>query len=137
MYTGAPKAARITDIKIDTSVIKGEIAFDVAVEGLTPGAAFSIQTQITDNGRTVHEGAKHRCTAANLKDGRITITEAWKLEKLWDTHTPHNLLSASISLYGSSGLLDRAIPIRFGLRVRHWQRLLPERNSHLPLCRTN
>ncbi len=113
---GEPRSARITDIKIDTSVSTGQISFDVAVDGLTPGAAYTIQPQISDAGRIVHEGTLHRLTAAGLKDGRITVTEAWKPDKLWDTHTPQNQYTATLSLMGSSGLMDRAIPVRFGYR---------------------
>jgi beta-galactosidase/beta-glucuronidase len=111
-----PKAARITDIKIVTSVSKGEISLSVAVEGLAAGAAYSIQPQITDNGRNVHEGAKHRFTASDLKGGRISITEVWKPDKLWDTHTPQNQFSAVVSLSSQSGLIDRTVPVRFGYR---------------------
>src|SRR5262245_66187214 len=70
-------------------------------------------------------------TAGDLKDGRFSVTHAWRPEKLWDIHTPENMLDVQVSLVeagsekrGEAGnsrtvsgkLLDVAYPVRFGFR---------------------
>jgi beta-galactosidase len=115
--TGAPAEARISDVKVDTSVRKGEIAFDVALESLAADLAYVLRARIRENGNTVHEFASKPFKATDLKGGRTTIVEKWKPEKLWDTHTPQNMLDADVSLEEAGGtLLDSWPPLHFGFR---------------------
>ncbi len=114
--TSLPKSARITDLKISTFVIRGEIEFDVALESLEPGVTYSIQPRVTEANKVVHQGVARSFTATDLKNGRIMVTEAWKAEKLWDIHTPQNQYSAELLLAAPSGLIDHTQPVRFGYR---------------------
>ncbi|MCY3022818.1 MAG: hypothetical protein NTW87_27885 [Planctomycetota bacterium] len=114
---GTPAAARIADVKVATSVRKGEIALDVALQGLAADAQYALRAQVTENGRAVREFTGKAFKGADLKDGRIAFAEAWKPEKLWDVHTPQNAHLISVSLLEAGGkALDTALPVRFGFR---------------------
>ena len=71
-----PPAARIADVKVDTSVRKGQITFDAALRGprrrrpRTPSAPGSRGTAAP-----VTEFTSQAFTADDLKDGRFTFTE--------------------------------------------------------------
>jgi hypothetical protein len=115
--TATPDAARVADVKIDTSVRKGEITVDAALEDLAPDASFVLQVKIEQDGRTVCQFEKKAFKASDLKHGRIAVTQKWKPEKLWDIHTPQNRLTARVSLVDSaSKLLDDYYPVCFGYR---------------------
>ena len=114
--TSLPAGPCVTDVKVDTSVSRGEITFDIALIGLDPNVTYSVQPHITDKDRSIHEGKPHSFTAADVKNDRISVTEAWKPDKLWDIHTPQNQFSAAVSLSTSAGLIDRTQPVRFGYR---------------------
>jgi beta-galactosidase len=114
---GTPSAARITDVKVDPSVRKSEITFDTGVQDLAAGAQYAIQSVITEKGKKVAEFTSKPFTAADVKNGRIKVTEKWKAEKLWDIHTPQNTYEASVSLVAADKkVLDEAIAVRFGFR---------------------
>jgi beta-galactosidase len=116
---GMPSAARLADVKVDTSVRKGDITFNSALEGLAADVAYALRIKIGENGRAVHEFTSKEFKAADLNEGRIAVTEKWKPEKLWDIHTPQNLLSAEVSLVEAGSkdkLLDAYHPVRFGFR---------------------
>ena len=108
----SPKGPRIADVKIDTSVRKEQITFDVAAEDLVAGTQYTLRAQITDGQRRVGE-----FTSKAIKAGLIEFTGKWKPKKLWDIHTPNNKYTASLSLIDAKGkLLDTALPVRFGFR---------------------
>ncbi|MCX5670883.1 MAG: hypothetical protein NTU94_06130 [Planctomycetota bacterium] len=112
-----PAGARIADVKVDTSVRKGEITFDAALQGLAAEGRYALRARITDNGRSVGEFTGKPFRGGDLKDGRIAFTEKWKPEKLWDLHTPQNAYHANLSLLEAGGkVLDAASPVRFGFR---------------------
>lgn len=113
---GETRAARISDVKIDTSVTRGEIAFDAALEGLVAGATYSLQAHITDKDQSVHESPIVRFTSSDLKRGRIRLREKWIPRKLWDLNTPLNQFSAALTLSREGALQDRSLPVRFGFR---------------------
>ncbi len=72
---------------------------------------------ITEKGKKVAEFTSKPFTAADLKDGRIKVTEKWKAEKLWDIHTPQNTYEAAVSLLAADKkVLDAAAAVRFGFR---------------------
>jgi beta-galactosidase len=115
--TGTPSAARATDVKIDTSVRKSEITVSAALDGLAADAPHTLRVRITQDGRTVREFTSRAFRAGDLKGGRVAVTEKWKPEKLWDIHTPQNVLTAEVSLQDADGkLLDAYLPVRFGFR---------------------
>jgi hypothetical protein len=114
---GAPKGARITGVKVDTSVRKWEITFHAALDQLQPGEKYTLKAVISDGGRTVKEFTSEPFTAAELANGRESFTTAWKPEKLWDIHTPRNMYSVQVSLNDAAGkVLDVFTPERFGFR---------------------
>jgi beta-galactosidase/beta-glucuronidase len=114
---GTPQGARISDVKVDTSVRKWEISFEAALQDLVADGQYALRAQVTDNGRSAGEFTSKAFKGADLKDGRIAFTEKWKPEKLWDTNTPQNMYQVSLSLVDSGGkVVDTALPTRFGFR---------------------
>ncbi len=114
---GAPSGARIADVKVDPSVRNQTIAFDTGLQDLAPGVQYVLHAVITEKGKKVAEFTSKPFAAAEVKDGRIKVTEKWKAEKLWDIHTPQNTYEAAVSLLAADNkVLDAAIPVRFGFR---------------------
>ncbi len=112
-----PPAARVSDVKVDTSVRKGEVTLSAALEGLAPDVPYALRVQILADGRSVREFTSKAFRAGNLEEGRIAVTEKWRPEKLWDLHTPQNTFHAQVSLVETGGkLLDAFHPVRFGFR---------------------
>jgi beta-galactosidase len=69
-----PAGPRISDVKIDTSVRKGEISCDVAFAGLAGGAEYALEARIRDGSREVAKFTSIKFKAGGLKDGRVTLT---------------------------------------------------------------
>ena len=112
-----PSAAHIADVKVDPSVRKADITFDTALKDLAAGTQYALQSVITEKGKKVAEFTSKPFTAADLKNGRIKVTEKWKADKLWDIHTPQNTYEVAISLVGADKqVLDTAAAVRFGFR---------------------
>jgi hypothetical protein len=112
-----PQAARIGDVKVNTSVRKWEITLDTALDGLQANTAYRLQARITDGGRTVKELASAPFGAADLARGRFSFTDKWQPEKLWDVHTPQNTYEVQVQLTDAGGrVLDTFYPVRFGFR---------------------
>src|SRR5262249_43456675 len=112
-----PSAARVRDVKVDTSVRKGEVTFSAALEGLAGDGRYALRVKLRENGHDVREFASKPFRAGDLQGGRIALTERWKPEKLWDLHTPRNTFTAEVTLVGATGkLLDACYPVRFGFR---------------------
>jgi beta-galactosidase/beta-glucuronidase len=112
-----PAGPRITDVKVDTSVRRWQITFDAALAELDEKARYVLRAQIRDGSRQVEEFTSRSFAASDLKNGRILLTEHWRPEKLWDTHTPQNQYDLSLSLLDAGGRpLDTALPVRFGFR---------------------
>lgn len=109
-------AARIADVKVDTSVRNSEFALNVALAGLAPNTTYSLKVVVRDGGRVVREFAGNPFRAADLKAGRITIADMWKPEKLWDIHTPQHVHEATVSLVAADQVIDTHFPVRFGFR---------------------
>jgi hypothetical protein len=111
-----PAGPRLTDLKIDTSVRKGEITFAAALEGLA-GGPFALRVRIEEDGRTLREVTSKPFKEGDLKGGRLTVTEKWRPAKLWDVHTPQNTLTARVELMeGADKVRDALPPVRFGFR---------------------
>ena len=115
---GAPRGARIVDVRVETSVRRGEISFDAALEGLTPRVSYVLRATITAPGGSVVRRVTGRpFQVKDLKNGRITFAGKWMPTQLWDLNTPGNTLTAQIALLNASGkALDVGLPIRFGFR---------------------
>ena len=131
---GAPAGPRIADVKISTSVRKGEITFDTALQGLTADATYVLRSLITDKGNKVVELTSKPFQARDLTDGRIAATEKWKPDKLWDTIAPQNQYDVSVSLREDRGkVLDTrpARPLRLPRVLDRRPRFLPQRHPYL------
>jgi hypothetical protein len=114
---GTPRAARVTDVKLDTSVRKGEITVSAALDGLTKDAEYTLRVKIVQDGRAARVFTSKAFKAGDLKGSRVAVTERWKPDKLWDIHTPQNTLTAEVSLIDAAGKLQDAYhPVRFGFR---------------------
>ncbi len=114
---GMPPGPRVTDVKVETSVRNWQITFDCALDALDSGAHYVLRGQINDGEHQVAEFTSVSFTHHEMANGRIRSTHAWHPEKLWDTHTPGNQYSLSLSLLDSAGkVLDTALPVRFGFR---------------------
>jgi beta-galactosidase len=112
-----PSGPHIADVRADTSVRKQEIALDAAVEGLAPDAHCVFRARIMKDGRSVKEFTSPTFQASELEEGRITFTEKWMPEKLWDIHTPQNQYDLEVSLVDAGGkILDTGWTTRFGFR---------------------
>jgi beta-galactosidase len=118
VYLGSmASTARITDVKIDPSVRKGEITFAAAVTGLARDGQYRLRVKVREKDRLLREFTSKPFRSGDLKEGRIDFTEKWKPGKLWDIHTPQNMLTAEVSLEQAGGkVLDTCYPIRFGFR---------------------
>src|SRR5262249_3645332 len=113
--TSRPAGPRIADVKVDTSVRKGEVTFTVALEGIA-AKAYLLRVAVRADGQTVRT-LQQAFTARDLQGGRVAITTPWKPAKLWDVHTPGNRYSAQVALLDpADDLLDAWYPVRFGFR---------------------
>jgi beta-galactosidase len=112
-----PAAARLGEVKVDTSVRRGEITIHAAVRGLAAGGRHRLRARVAEGGRTVRVFTSRPFAATDLAKGRFTFTEKWLPEKLWDIHRPQHQYTLDLSLLDARGtVLDAALPVRFGYR---------------------
>ncbi|MBM4031012.1 MAG: hypothetical protein FJ291_04415 [Planctomycetes bacterium] len=130
VFLAATPTERIGDVRVDTSVRKGEVSFQARLNGLDGAKSYALRAvcsagfspsepRIRPEGRTTNafEFISKPFRGGELRDGRIVFTEKWKPERLWDIHTPQNVHTASVSLLDAGGKeLDAAFPVRFGFR---------------------
>ena len=115
--SGTPSNARIENMKVSTSVRNWEIMFEVLLQGLKADASYTLCAEVSDQGHPLQKFTSKIFQASDLKESRFIYKQSWKPEKLWNTHTPQNMYSASLSLMDSDGkVLDTALPERFGFR---------------------
>jgi len=114
---GTPQGPRLGDVKIDTSVRKGEISFESEVLELSSDADYELRVRVSDGSRRIQEFKSEPFRKSSVKENRVVFAEKWRPEKLWDTHTPRNQCEATMSLLGADGKVrDTAWPVRFGFR---------------------
>lgn len=116
----APAGPCLADVKVETSTRRGEITFNVALQGLEKGP-YILRAEITDQGKKVQEFTSPAFHAADLREGGgvclAAFTAPWRPEKLWDLHTPQNQYDLQVSLHEATGpTLDTFYPVRFGFR---------------------
>ncbi|HEV3006560.1 MAG TPA: hypothetical protein VGX78_18970, partial [Pirellulales bacterium] len=112
-----PQGAEIADLKVDTSLRKGEITFDAALRRLANDKTYSLRACVTFDGQEVRQFASPVFKADDVKNGRIAFTETWRPDRLWDVHTPANTYQVALSLLDAEGkLLDTFFSVRFGCR---------------------
>lgn len=112
---GAPRGPRVADVRVETSVRKGEIAFDAALEALA-GGTYALRAEILDGDRAVQAFSSRPFKAPDLAAGRFAFSAKWAAPRLWDLHTPQNVYHARVSLLEGEAALDVAHPVRFGFR---------------------
>ena len=84
-----PSGPRIIDVKVDTSVRKGEITFEAALQGLDGDGQHIVRVRVFDTkGQSVREFNSEPFRVSSLKNGRISFTKKWNPDNLWDIHTP-------------------------------------------------
>ena len=124
-----PKGPRIADVRVETSVRNGEITVHALLENIDPKKSdYRLSIEILDGNKTVHLFNKP-FKGDTLVNGRISVADKWKPDKLWDIHTPENSCQISACLWDDGirswtvdGLLipsqiqDMAFPVRFGFR---------------------
>lgn len=110
----SPASTRISGVAVTTSVARGEITLDVEAIALSTDEVYQLSARIT-GGKGVVEA--YASEASPHADGRLSITHAWRPDKLWDTHTPENTYEVEVSLLNASGdVIDTWPPVRFGFR---------------------
>jgi hypothetical protein len=112
-----PRGARITDVRVQTSVRRGEFAINAELAGLAPEAVHTLRARISQDRRALHEWASQPFRASDLAGGRFEFATKWKPDRFWDIHTPTNTFDLELSLLDAGGkALDRAWTQRFGFR---------------------
>lgn len=112
-----PKAARLADVSVQTSVRRGQVTVTAELQDAVPGAQYLLHAKIVQSGRTVLEFDSQAVTARDLPEGRVSFRSPWKPRQLWDLNTPQNTFELEASLRDPAGkVLDTAWPVRFGFR---------------------
>ena len=87
------------------------------LEGLADDGNYVLRARVAEGRDTVREFTSEPFQQNQLQNGRITVTESWKPEKLWDVHTPQNMYDLHLTLCDVRGeVLDAGLPKRFGFR---------------------
>ncbi|MBL7185254.1 MAG: hypothetical protein ISS70_02935 [Phycisphaerae bacterium] len=114
---GTPAGARLTHVRVDTSVRKWQVKLNAFMQGLEAGERYSLAARITEKGHDVKQFGSAAFEAEDLGGNLFAFTEKWKPEKLWDIHQPENMYELHLSLLGAGGkVLDMLAPVRFGFR---------------------
>jgi hypothetical protein len=115
---GAPTGARITDVKVDPSVRRRELAIEAGLEGLVPSGHYRLRARVTPSDDRAREFSSSPFTATQLgENGRLKFAERWRPKKLWDIHTSQHTCTLELSLVDGDGReLDACWPERFGFR---------------------
>jgi beta-galactosidase len=115
---GLPAGPRIRNTRTDTSVRKGELALDTAIEGLAAGTRYRLRARVLDRDRRpIKTFDSPWFQAKDLKEGRFVFMEKWVPDGVWDIHTPQNTYAVELSLLDDrQRALDTGWPVRFGFR---------------------
>jgi len=114
--TSTSGAARIADVKVETSVRQWTLSIAATLEGLEPGKYYSLRARVTDKSEEVLAAESDRFTSDSLRNGRYVFSKGWKALKLWDMNTPQNQYDIAVELVQDGAVLDTYYPVRFGFR---------------------
>ena len=131
---GVPQAERIDDVKIDTSVRKWQITVNAAVASLNPEKQYTFRGELLDGGKVVKSIASQPFRAADVQNGRITFSNPWKPDKLWDANTPKNKYDLKLKLLDAAGKVLGRVPrraLRLPRVLARWPRFRLEREAVL------
>ena len=109
-----PSGARLEDAQVITSVKDRSVTFVVETAGLGKGP-YRLRAEVTGCAQPerVFEAQPLVPDAAGL----LRMTASWTDAKRWDTDTPQNRYSVSLSLSDAAGkVLDTLTPVAFGFR---------------------
>ena len=111
--TAMPSTVRLEYAQVITSTYDGVITFVAETAGLTDHL-YQLRAEVSGCGERKAFFAKD---IKPEKDGTLRFTADWKNPKRWDTHTPNNRYTVTLTLFDSSGnVLDVLTPIDFGFR---------------------
>lgn len=112
-----PATERVTDVRIETSVCQGEIAFDCGLSDLKGDGEYVLKADVSSGGTPVRAFTSKRFRGSDVAGERFGFSSKWLPDRLWDTHTPENQFDVSVALTRADDtLLDTALPQRFGFR---------------------
>jgi hypothetical protein len=112
-----PSAARLSDVRIDTSVRNQQLTIDAGFEGLPADGKYGLKTVISRDGHDVATLSSALFAPAEVVNGRFASSHKWMPDKLWDLNAAGNMYDARVSLVDSTGkVLDTSWPIHFGFR---------------------
>ncbi len=114
---GTSSGARISGVKVETSVRQRRISFAATLQDVGAKGPYVLLARIDQDGRPVTRFRSKAFSRLDLESDRITFSGDWMPEGLWDIHTPANMYSLSLSLHGEyDQVLDTAGDVRFGFR---------------------
>ena len=113
-----PPAARIADVKVDTSVRKGEITFDAALQGLAADAQYALRAAITDERpQASRSSPASRSRPATSRTAASRSPRSGSPRSSGTSTRRRTCTTSSVSLLDAGGkVLDAALPVRFGFR---------------------
>lgn len=109
-----PAAGRLAGAQVCTSVRDRAITFAAETAGLGNGP-YRLRAEVSGCGDARRTFASESLTPD--ADGVLRFTAPWADAKLWDTDTPQNRYTATLSLTSDTGEpLDTLTPVPFGFR---------------------
>lgn len=113
----APGGPKITDIQVDTSFRRRELAVSARVEGLDAGSRYRARARVMNKGERLKEFATAPFQGSEAESGRMRFAERWMPDSLWDLHSPQHTFDLEVCLLDARGqVLDAYWRQRFGFR---------------------
>ncbi len=114
--TGMPRGARITDVRVDTSVRQWAVTFTATLDGLKEAASYVLHASVLEDGEEALTAQSEPFSTEDLEKGRLAFSKEWRTPKLWDTDTPRNQYEAVVELLEGGSTQDVYHAVRFGFR---------------------
>ncbi|NRA37431.1 MAG: hypothetical protein HRU15_04780 [Planctomycetes bacterium] len=114
--TSQPRAAVITNTKIETFVEAERIDVVYDLADLDSESQYNLHITIKENGKVVESFTSKKFVLSDIKNNRHRVSHNWIPERLWDLHTPQNLLTLETELRVKKRIIDRPISETFGFR---------------------
>jgi beta-galactosidase len=112
----SPSGAAIGDVFVQPSVRDKRLALDVGLRDVPASGQFRLKASVEHEGRTVKEFESDAFSAADLREGRITLAAPWADPPLWDVDSPR-FCTLHLALTDQGGrVVDEALPQRFAFR---------------------
>ena len=112
-----PTGPQIGEVTVGTSVREADVTITAALSNLPANGRYTLFGRIYDGDQMVKEVSGPAFGAADVVDGRLSFSDEWLPDRLWDLHTPQNQYTVAVTLRDAAGaVLDAAYPQRFGFR---------------------